>query len=231
MRSPTVFRPTKRYAMRSPGRPYLTAVATALAIVAALVQYAVPGAVPALERDPVALAHGQWWRTVSPLFVQTLGWYQVLTNLVTLPLVGAVAELVLGRARWLLLFAVGTAAGEIAAYAWHEPGGGDSIAICGLAGGAVVAMLATRTPPLRPAAHVVIYYIAALTGWGLFGILGAGAAVAVTAVALAVRVPPRLGLAATIPAALVLAVVRDLHGVSLTAAMAVTAALVLTRRT
>jgi hypothetical protein len=69
-------------------KPILTAVATTVALGAAVVQYAVPDAVPALRRDPVALAHGQWWRAVTPLLVQTLGWYQVLTNLVTLALVG-----------------------------------------------------------------------------------------------------------------------------------------------
>ncbi len=206
-----------------PRLPVVTLVATGFAVVAAIVQYAVPGAVPALQRDPVALSHGQWWRLVSPLLVQTLGWYQVLTNLVTLVLVGAVAEWVLGRWQWLAFLAVGTAAGEIAAYAWHEPGGGDSIAICGLAGAAAIAMLAARTPVPRYLAQPVVYYVAALTGWGLFGLAGAGIGVLVTAVALAARVPQRLALAATVPAALALAVTRDLHGVSLTAAMAVMA--------
>jgi len=210
-----------------PRLPVLTLVATGLALVAAIVQYAVPGAVPALERDPVALAHGQWWRTASPLLVQTLGWYQVLTNLVTLALVGAVAEIVLGRRRWLAFLAVGTVAGEIAAYAWHEPGGGDSIAICGLAGGAAIAMLAARTPVPRYLAQPVVYYVAALTGWGLFGLKGAGAAVLVTGVLLVARVPQRLALAGTVPAAVLLAGVRDLHGVSLAAAMAVMAVLVI----
>src|SRR5262249_2902445 len=156
-------------------------------------------------------SHGQWWRAVTPLLVQTLGWYQVATNLVTLALVGAVAEWVLGRARWLVFLAIGTAAGGIAAYAWHEPGGGGASALCGLAGGAAVAMLAARTPVPRYLAQPVVYYVAALTGWGLFGLGGAGLAVLVTAVLLVARVPQRLALAGTVPAALLLAGVQDLH--------------------
>jgi hypothetical protein len=46
---------------------------------------------------------------VSPLLVQTLGWYQVLANLVTLAATGVAAERVLGRWRWVLGFLAGTA--------------------------------------------------------------------------------------------------------------------------
>ena len=86
--------------------PLLTALATGAAAVAAAIQYGVPAVIPVLQRDPGGLAQGQWWRLATPLLVQTPGWYQVAANLVSLAVVGTVAEWVLGRWRWLALAAV-----------------------------------------------------------------------------------------------------------------------------
>ncbi|MGN9909195.1 rhomboid family intramembrane serine protease [Phytohabitans sp. LJ34] len=217
---------------RAPRLTLLTLIALAVAVVAVLVQYTVPDAVPLLERDPDGLREGELWRVVTPLLVQTLGWYQVVANLASLAVVGVVAEWVLGRARWLVSLAAGTAGGQIAAYVWHEPGGGSSIAICGLAGGLVVTLLARRTPPHRLAAEAVVYYVAALAGWGLLG--PAGAVAACVAAGLGIRglewaagaaTAHRVALAGAVACALGLATLGDLHGASLTASMAVTAAL------
>ena len=131
-------------------KPILTLTAVGVATIAAVIQYTVPSAVPVLQRAPGTPEATQWWRLVTPLLVQTLGWYQVVTNLVTLALVGIVAERELGRWRWLLLFIAGTIGGQLAAYLQHEPGGGDSIAICGLAGGTVIHLLARRPHPTHP---------------------------------------------------------------------------------
>lgn len=212
--------------------PLLTVVALAVAALAALLQYTVPGAVPLLERDPDGLRQGELWRLVTPLLVQTLGWYQVVANLASLAVVGAVAEWALGGRRWLVSLAAGTAGGQLAAYAWHEPGGGSSIAICGLAGGLVVTLLARRTPPHRLAPEVVVYYVAALAGWGLVGPAGAVAACVVAGLgiraldwAAGTAAAYRLALAGAVACALGLATLGDLHGASLTASMAVAAAL------
>jgi membrane associated rhomboid family serine protease len=215
--------------------PVLTVTALAFATVAAIAQFATPGIVPLLQRDPVGLAHGQWWRVVSPLAVQTLGWYQVLANLVTLAIIGLVAEWLLGRLRWVALFAAGTLGGQVAAYAWHEPGGGDSIAICGLAGGVVVALLLHPSPIPRWAADPVIYYVAALTGWGLRGTRGA-AACCVAAVVFLYGMrrlglgPEHVGLVGAIACVAVLAAVRDLHGASLASGAVMMTALAGARR-
>ncbi|HKT05081.1 MAG TPA: rhomboid family intramembrane serine protease, partial [Rugosimonospora sp.] len=128
--------------------PVLTVVAVLLAILAAVLQYTAPSMIPALQREPSGLPRGEYWRLVTPVLVQTLGWYQVVANLVTLALIGAVTERVLGRRWWLFLFAAGTAGGELAAYGWREWGGGDSIAICGLAAGVLVTQLLGRDRPL-----------------------------------------------------------------------------------
>jgi Rhomboid family len=144
--------------------PVLTMVAFVVACAAAVLQYWEPAVVPALERTPSGLPHGEYWRLVTPLLVQTLGWYQVLANLVTLAVIGAVAEWVLGCRWWLTLGIAGTIGGQLAAYRWHEWGGGDSIAICGLAAGVLVAQLIGRDPPVRWAADAVLYYIVAVAG-------------------------------------------------------------------
>ncbi len=189
----------------------LTVASVVIAGVLAVLQYTVPVTVPALQRDPAALRHGEWWRLVSPLLVQTLGWYQVFANLVTLAAVGLVAERVLGRWRWVLLFLAGTVGGQVAAYAWHEGGGGDSIAICGLAAGLVVAR------PPRAGTALVVAYVAALTGWGLWGVVAAG--LACLAGAVAGYAAPRLARAGAAGGALVLLADRDLHGAALTAGL------------
>lgn len=201
--------------------PVITVAAVGVAVVAAVVQYTVPSAVPLLQREPGALEAGQWWRLVTPLLVQTLGWYQVVTNLVTLALVGVVAEWRVGRWRWAALFAAGTVGGQAAAYAGQEPGGGDSIAICGLAGGVVVWLLVRRAEASRWAVGVLVCYVAALTGWGLSGVRAAGLA-AVAAVVVLYAVPDRrVGLLGAVACAAVLGMTNDLHGVSLLSGMVV----------
>lgn len=216
--------------------PLLTSAATAVAVAAAIVQYTMPATIGDFQRVPGGgLPHGQWWRLVTPLLVQTLGWYQVLANLVTLVLVGVVAERLLGSAWWMVSFVAGTAAGQAAAYAWHEPGGGDSIAICGLAGAAVVALLLGPRPN-RPAVYGVVCYIAALAGWGF---RGPAAAVLAGLVAVAGLFAigwfsgggaARLALIVAVGCAFVMALAQNLHGVSLLGGMLVVAVPAVARR-
>jgi membrane associated rhomboid family serine protease len=222
--------------------PIITAVAVGVAVVAAVVQYAVPAVVPVLQRESWAVATDQWWRLVTPLFVQTLGWHQVAMNLITLALIGAIVERRLGRPRWAILFAAGTVGGQAAAFAWQLPGGGDSIAICGLAGGMVVWLLADRAaairnrvggvPTDRPVANrsrvlagrvevgVVVCYVAALAGWGFGGVRDAAVAVVVAGVAVLLA-PAWVGLLGAVACAVALATAADLHGVALLSGMSV----------
>jgi membrane associated rhomboid family serine protease len=216
--------------------PILTLVAVGVALVAGIVQYAFPGVSHALERTP-PFSDSEWWRAATSLLVQTLGWYQVLGNLVTLAVFGTLVEWRLGRAWWLALVIAGTVGGQVAAYGWREAGGGDSIAVCGLAGGLAIELLTQpRSRPdrsqLRPieslehtAAYLVALYVAGLTGWGLFSARAALAAVAVAAVgvgslkAVRVRHVNLAAVGATPPCAFALLISHDLHGAALTAGM------------
>ena len=211
-------------------------MATGIAVAAAVAQYTIPAMVPALERAPGGLPAGQWWRLVTPLLVQTLGWYQVAANLVTLPVIGAVAERLLGRAWWLALVAAGTAGGQLAAGYWDDPGGGDSIAICGLAAGVIVTVL-VRPAGSRLAHQAVACYVAALAGWGFLGARAAVLACVLAAMAMAVARrggvagADRIALAGCVVSALALACLeRDLHGASLTAGMLFTAVVLAARK-
>jgi Rhomboid family len=210
-------------------------VALVIAMTMAVLQYLMPGLVPAFERTPSGLEQGEYWRLVTPLLVQTLGWHQVLANLVSLAVIGVIAEWTLGRWWWAALAAVGTAGGQLAAYRWDAWGGGDSIAICGLAGGVLVAQLIRRTAPVRWVAGVVVSYIAALAGWGLFGVVGAALAVIAATAGLWVlhQIDQargyRMALAFTGLSAIGLAALHDLHGAALTAGILMTLAVILVR--
>lgn len=211
--------------------PVLTVIATGVAVVAAVAQYTVPAMVPALERVPGrALLPGEWWRLFTPVLVQTLGWFQVVANLLSLAVVGAVAERLLGRVRWAVLLVAGTVGGQTAAYLSSEPGGGDSIAICGLAGGVLVALMLRPSPGTRFGAFVVVSYVAALAGWG-FGLAVAGAACLCVAVLQGVLLrveavrAQRVLVAVAMVCALAMAGTGGMHGVSLVSGMVVAGAM------
>jgi Rhomboid family len=210
-------------------------VVLVVAVTMAVLQYLVPELVPALERTPSGLEQGEYWRLVTPLLVQTRGLHQVLGNLVSLAVIGVIAEWTVGRWWWAALAAVGTAGGQLAAYRWDAWGGGASIAICGLAGGVLVAQLTRRTAPVRWATDVVLSYIVALAGWGLFGVVGAALAViAATAGLWLLRQIDqargyRMALAVTALGSIGLVTVRDLHGAAPTAAILMALVVILLR--
>jgi hypothetical protein len=202
--------------------PWVTGAALTVAAVAALLQYTVPSVVPALERNAAALADGQWWRVITPVLVQTLGWYQVVVNGFSLLVVGVVAERLVGGRWWLVLAVTGTCAGQVAAYGGSEPGGGTSILICGLAGGSLIALLTRGSRhPLTTVA--IVAYVAALTGWRVGGPRAAAVAGLVAGALLlgaAARWWPKLALVSLTGAALCvagLALGGDIHGIPLAA--------------
>ncbi|WP_405693029.1 rhomboid family intramembrane serine protease [Streptomyces sp. NBC_01185] len=143
-------------------RPVPRAAAVLVGVMAAMavVQTAVPGVMPHLERDP----HGPWWRVVTALLVQTSGRGQLALNLAALAVVAPAAERRLG-AVWMpvVLVLSGVVAHGVSTAGWSVHGGGDSVGICGLVGAlAASCALTGRRRPLRlvsllvPAAGVVL---------------------------------------------------------------------------
>lgn len=119
--------------------PLVTAVVFGVTAAGAVAQAVVPGLLLALERAPAGL-HGEWWRSATALVVQDGGVFGTVSNLFFLALVGAAAEQVLSRTRWLVQYLGTGLAAEFVGYAWQPVGAGNSGAICGLAGGLALAL-------------------------------------------------------------------------------------------
>ncbi|WP_208866544.1 rhomboid family intramembrane serine protease [Mesorhizobium sanjuanii] len=98
-----------------------------------------------VERNASAILSGQWWRMGTALFFQE-GWLAGgVSNIVALLVIGALAEQMLARWTWLVVYAVGGLAAETIALAWQPVGAGNSIAISALAGFLLVAPLFDRS--------------------------------------------------------------------------------------
>jgi rhomboid protease GluP len=168
-----------RRAWRRPVPPVAVGLVVLMAVLA-VVQTVHPAVIGALEREP----HGGWWRVGTALLVQTSGWFQLLFNLAALIAVVPVAARTLGNVWTLVVFlAAGVVAQVVSAAGWSPRGGGDSVAICGLAGALAVGYLLRGTRRdlrrlllLVPAAAVVLCVLTNNHGVGLlvgcaFGVL------------------------------------------------------------
>lgn len=166
-----------RIAVAAWRRPaWLTGAFLVVTIVLTILQWPYPAILHTLERDPNGMAGGQWWRLVTAQFVQSSGLVQTVVNLPALALVGAVAETVLGRARWLLVYlASGIAANAVSAAGWAPIGAGSSVFICGLVGALATSYLIEATDwtlprllaPLVPLAGIVLCLLANNHGIGV----------------------------------------------------------------
>jgi len=97
-------------------------------------QFVFPEVLAALRRNREALLAGEWWRMVTPLFVQAYGWPQACINGVGAVVFCPLAERLYGK-RLLALYFIPGVLGEIFAYFWSPNAGGSSLGIVGVAGG------------------------------------------------------------------------------------------------
>ena len=198
--------------------PVLTAAVTTVTAATNLVQFTVPGVLERFERTPAGL-HGDWWRTVTALFVQDGGIAGTVSNLLFLVLIGTVAEQTLSRPRWLVqYFAVGLAS-EFVGYLWQPVGGGNSTAICGLSG--AVALALWRRDSRLPAwsAAVTLLWCGALLASAWWPLIFAGIVAMAVAQNRAWAVRPA---AVAVPATgILLACLENIHGGALLIAVLV----------
>jgi membrane associated rhomboid family serine protease len=115
--------------------PYATAVTFVVTAGFSIAQFVDPSLLPLFERDPGLIADGEWWRLATSLVFQDGGIAGTVSNLLFLLVLGVLAELALGPWRWLALYLAGAVAGQAAGYLTGTVGAGNSIAVCGLAGG------------------------------------------------------------------------------------------------
>ena len=128
----------------------VTALTTAL-------QFVFPEILRAFWRNPEALLAGEWWRMVTPLFVQSNGLRQCAGNAIAAVIFLPLAERFFGQKLWALYFIPGII-GEVFAYLWGLEGAGSSVGIAGVMGSLFAFVLFHR----RELPGLV--YIAALLG-------------------------------------------------------------------
>jgi membrane associated rhomboid family serine protease len=205
--------------------PWLTAAVFVPTAAMAVAQLAVPSLLDRLERTPTAL-HGEPWRPLTALLVQDGGVIGAVSNLAFLTVIGALAEQVLSRPRWVVHYSgVGLFAGLVAT-AWQPVGGGNSIAVCGLTGALVVAAWRGEPRLPDPTPPALLIWSGALLGTLSDAVAGPAVAIAVAAAVVArgrrerrepVLRPTALAVVAT---GLVLTVAANIHGAALLAGTA-----------
>ena len=197
--------------------PVVTAAVTTVTAATNIVQFTVPGVLEGFERTPAGL-HGEWWRTVTSLFVQDGGVFGTFSNLLFLVLIGTVAEQVTTRPRWLLhYFGVGLVS-EFVGYLWQPVGGGNSIAICGLTGAVAFALWRRDSRLPAWAAAATVLWCGALLGsvWYPLAVVGIVAMAVVQTRAWAVR-PAGIAVAVT---GIGLSALENIHGGALVIGLA-----------
>ncbi|WP_188316548.1 rhomboid family intramembrane serine protease [Solihabitans fulvus] len=128
--------------------PVVAVVVFAVTATTSVAQFFVTGMLTSLQRDADRISAGQWWRPVTSMFVQDGGVAGTVFNLATLLLIGAIAEQLVSRPRWLVGYFGGGLVGESAgALGWQPVGGGNSVAVNGLAGVVIVCLLTRRGAP------------------------------------------------------------------------------------
>src|ERR1051325_6753492 len=106
-----------------------------------ILQFFFPTLLSLLERDPTRILQGEWWRLTTSLFVQDGGVAGTIFNLVSLLLLGVVAEQFWNSKQVLLLFFVGGILSQFIAFTWQPIGAGNSVANFSLAASIAVACL------------------------------------------------------------------------------------------
>jgi rhomboid protease GluP len=89
----------------------ITAIVTGL-------QFFSPGIIACLQRTPGVFSAGQWWRLITPIFINPESWRQITFNFLSIAIVGTIVEKLFGGCRWLILYFVGGLVGELAGFAW-----------------------------------------------------------------------------------------------------------------
>ena len=172
--------------MTRPRFPWLTLAVTVITAGFFAWQQVHPGLVQALQRDPAGLQWSNCYRVLTAMLIQSDGWGQAVFNLISLVFFGVVVEWVRPRWAWLALYLGAGVVGQLLGYAWEPPGGGNSVAVCGLVGAVITMMLLGRPEVPMPARIFAAYYPAALLGQdrGALTLAIVATAVVVTAVIL-----------------------------------------------
>ncbi len=149
--------PFPRSNTRKPNFPWTTFLLLLAIGIPSILQFFFPAMLPAFQRDYERFLHGDWWRLISPLFVQDGGVIGTIFNLISLALVGSVAERIWNGRSMLIIFFIGGIVAEIAGFAWQPIGAGNSVGNFSLAASVAVASLRPiRSKPVQLLALVAL---------------------------------------------------------------------------
>jgi len=147
--------------------PVATIVALVVVGVPTLLQFtAVPSLLDALARDRERIFDGELWRLVTPIVVQDSGATGTITNLLSLALIGVVAEWIWGPARWVLIGLGSALLAELWGLLVDPVGAGNSVVVYGLAASVAVAAVVRGRGPARIIAVVSLACALVLLGVG-----------------------------------------------------------------
>jgi membrane associated rhomboid family serine protease len=206
--------------------PVLTLAVVAVAVVTGALAVASPTVLAHLQRTPGGL-HGQWWRTLTSLFMQSSA-AGAASNLFFMLVLGVVAEQVASRYLWLACYFGAGVVGELAGYAWQPTGAGNSVAVCGLAG--LIALACWRRDSRLPAfgAFSLLLWCAVLLSTWAWPAAVVGAVCAMAGLRLQAAGWRHVGafaVAVTFASGVFLACVLNIHGPALLAGLAFAAML------
>jgi membrane associated rhomboid family serine protease len=198
-----------------------------------------PALMDLFTRDLAQVRHGEWWRIVTPVLVQSSGWGQLVFNMVGLAVVGAALESRLSRRTWALTYLLGGVGSIALGSVWHPHllGGGSSDAVAALIGALAVLLVAPQTRAGSwPAQLYSVFFATYLTGLALGGpvpaiVTGHLAIILWSITRLAVS-PARLSracLAVVAVGGALMTLAEDGHGTGIVAGLAI-GSLVLARR-
>lgn len=121
-----------------------------------------PQILEAFRRNPDALIVGEWWRLITPMFVDPDPYWFIVVKLVGIAIIGLAVEQRLGKLRWLIIYFASGLIGEVAGYAWDPNSAGLSLPLFGLIG-ALLVLLIVQTVP-STAVFLSISFIASIFG-------------------------------------------------------------------
>jgi rhomboid protease GluP len=130
--SASLYRSTSRRTKRS--APVTALLLIGITALITGLQFVFPEILTAFRRNREALLAGEWWRMVTPLFVQAMGWPQAFINGIFLIVLCPLVETLYGK-RLLALYFIPGILGEIFGYLWRPDFAGSSLGIAGLIGG------------------------------------------------------------------------------------------------
>lgn len=113
----------------------MTMVIVIITSVVTIFQFIFPEMLNILQRDPVKLTPGEWWRMITPLLVHADGWGEYMFNIIGIILIGFEVEKNYRKITLFFLYFAGGLIGEMAGYSWERYGAGASIGLCRLVGG------------------------------------------------------------------------------------------------